>query len=104
MGVEEVRAEEEPPGGGTTPGAARGPARWARAPRGERMLWIAAGAVLVLGTVAMLLGIRHWAAGFDTGVRYGVGIALRGAMFLMLLGGTYCVVRGSRRDQGGPER
>ncbi|TXS55288.1 hypothetical protein [Streptomyces sp. t39] len=100
----EVRAEEEPPGGDTPPGAARGPARWARAPRGERMLWIAAGAVLILGTLAMLLGIRHWASDFTTGTRYGVGLAMRGAMFLMLLGGTYCVVRGSWRDHDGSGR
>lgn len=100
----EVRAEEEPPGGDTTPGAAHGPARGARAPRGERTLWIAAGAVLILGTVAMLLGIRAWASDFTTGVRYAVGLAMRGAMFLMLLGGTYCLVRGGRRDRGGPGR
>lgn len=91
-------AEEEPSGGDRPPDAAAGTARWARAPRGERTLWFAAGAVLIVGAVALLIGVRHRAEDLATGMRYALGLGLRGAVFLMLLGGTYCVVRGRWRD------
>ena len=94
----EPTAEEEPPYDDESAYGAAGTGAWAAAASRERALWIVGGAVLILGSVALFLVVRDWSSDLATGVRYGVGLAMRGAMFLMLLGGTYCVVRGSWRE------
>ncbi|MGW0772378.1 hypothetical protein ACWD01_01705 [Streptomyces sp. NPDC002835] len=41
--------------------------------------------------------MREWTADFTTGFRYALRLIARGALALMLLAGTYCVVRGRWR-------
>ncbi|MFI2366974.1 hypothetical protein [Streptomyces sp. NPDC018833] len=91
-------AEEEPSYDDPSSHDAAGTGAWARASPAARALWAVGGGALIVGSVLLLIVARDWWIGHTGGVRYGLGLALRGALTLMLLVGTYGVVRGTWRD------
>lgn len=91
-------AEEEPSYDDPSSHDAAGTTRWATASPAARALWTVGGGTLIVGSVVLLMVLRDWSAGLPGGVRHCLGLAVRGALMLMLLGGTYGVVRGTWRD------
>ncbi|MDQ1010651.1 hypothetical protein QFZ82_005136 [Streptomyces sp. V4I23] len=90
-------AEEEPSYDEPSYDAA-GTTGWATASPAARVLWTVGGGTLILGAVVLLMVLRDWSAGLTGGVRHALGLAVRGALMVMLLGGAYGVVRGTWRD------
>jgi hypothetical protein len=88
------QAEEEPSYADEPAHDAAGTAAWADASPGTRAVWTVGGAVLIVGSVVLFLILRERLIDLGTGWRYVLALALRGALSLLLLTGTYCVVRG----------
>ncbi|MET9423967.1 MULTISPECIES: hypothetical protein [unclassified Streptomyces] len=88
------QAEEEPSYADESANDAAGTAAWATASPGARAMWTAGGAVLIVGSVVLFLILRERLIDLGTGWRYVLALGLRGSLSLLLLGGTYCVVRG----------
>ncbi|MFF8843067.1 hypothetical protein ACF08N_10070 [Streptomyces sp. NPDC015127] len=91
-------AEEEPTYDDPSSHDAAGGIGWAAAPPAVRALWTVGGGVLILGSVALLIVVRDWSTDLAGGVRHGLGLVMRGVLMVMLLAGTYGVVRGTWRD------
>ncbi|MEU0082639.1 hypothetical protein [Streptomyces sp. NPDC006274] len=89
-------AEEEPSHAAEPARDAAGTDGWAQASPHARAAWTTGGAVLIAAAVALLFVLREHVVELGTGPRYAAGPALRGALSLTLLAGTYCVVRGRR--------
>lgn len=87
------QAEEEPSYADEPAHDAAGTAARADASPGTRTVWLAGGAVLIVGSVAAFLSPRERLTDLGT-ERYVLAPDLRGWLFLLLLGGTYRVVRG----------
>lgn len=92
------QAEEEPSCADEPAHDAAGHAAWAQASPAARAGWTAGGALLIVGAVVLFLVLRERVMELGTGLRYAVGLTLRGELFLLLFAGTYCVVRGRRRE------
>lgn len=92
------RAEEEPSYADEPAHDAAGTAGWANASPHARAAWVLGGVVLIIGSVVLFLVLRDRVIELGTGRRYALGLVLRGALSLTLFVGTYCVVRGRRRD------
>jgi hypothetical protein len=90
-------AEEEPSHAAEPARDAAGTDGWAQASPHARAAWTIGGAVLIVVAVALFPLVREWTADFTTGFRYALRLIARGALALMLLAGTYCVVRGRWR-------
>jgi hypothetical protein len=90
-------AEEEPSRAAEPARDAAGTDGWAQASPHARAAWTTGGAVLIVAAVALFFVLREHVVELGTGPRYAAGLALRGALFLTLLAGTYCVVRGRWR-------
>ncbi|GGW29227.1 hypothetical protein [Streptomyces xantholiticus] len=91
-------AEEEPSYAAEPAHDAAGTAGWAKASPHARAAWTVGGAVLIVGSVVLFFVLRERVVELGTGWRYALGLTLRGGLFLLLLAGTYCVVRGRWRD------
>jgi len=90
-------AEEEPSRAAEPARDAAGTDGWAKASPHARAAWTTGGAVLIVVAVVLFPLVREWTEDFTTGFRYSLRLVARGALFLMLLAGTYGVVRGRRR-------
>ncbi|WP_175409015.1 hypothetical protein [Streptomyces sp. TRM64462] len=64
---------------------------------GARALWTGGGVALIVLGAVLLFVAQSKAPEFSDDMRLYLTIVLRGAVFLMLSFGTYCVVRGRRR-------
>ncbi|MFK0257580.1 hypothetical protein [Streptomyces sp. NPDC090445] len=63
----------------------------------SRIAWIAGGVALIVLGVALIWVTQDQAADLSEDIRLVVNVAMRGATFLLLGGGAWCLARGWKR-------